>query len=159
MQEFSFKDNLAIFINHFTLAPMLNLERLQYVIQKSNPSVEFRYVLDRLQDDHVKRVILNMIESSGPVAFLDERLYQRDILDDTVINLLDDLRETMIAICKKTLLEQRKYRNAWKLKSIRQTGLLGMYNSLEAKQCTEQILSALRYTSLNGFKQYVKRLA
>ena len=75
-----------------------------------------------------------------------------------MIFLLDELREFILAVCKKTLLQQRQYRKAWKLNSVRQSCYLGTFGSLEAKRCVDVILAKLSYYSLTAFKAYLQKL-
>jgi hypothetical protein len=157
MYPYGFRNNLAVFINHFSGSFTLTLEALSCRIQALNENRDFQYYRDTLADDNLRKLILERIFKTGPVPFLDEMLYHR-IDDEELVELLDRLRKLSIAVCKKTLLNQGKYLFAWKLNSVRQTYLLGNHVSMEAKYVIESILLKLRHYPLSGFKLYLKKI-
>lgn len=157
MYPYGFKNNLAVFIDHFTNRHTLNIRDLNNRIQVINENYNFRYLTDNIPDNIVKQQILERIIATDTVAYLDERLYLEENSPE-IIFLLDELREFILAVCKKTLLQQGQYRKAWCLNSVRQSSLLGTFNCLEAKRSVEIILCKLRYFSLTAFKAYLQKL-
>ena len=157
MYPYGFKNNLVVFLDHFTNKPTLNLHEFSNRIQAVNEKYNFRYLTDTIPDNIIKQQMMDKIISTDLVAYVDERIYQH-IESEEMVYLLDELREFILAVCKKTLLQQGHYRKAWKLNSVRQTCYLGRFGSLEAKRCVETIICRLSYNSLAGFKAYLRKL-
>lgn len=157
MEPYGFKNNLVVFLDHFTNKPTLNLHEFSNRIQAVNEKYNFRYLTDNIPDNILRHQIMEKIVSTDLVAYVDEKIYQH-IESEEMVYLLEELREFILAVCKKTLLQQGQYRKAWKLNSVRQTCYLGIFGSLEAKRCIEIILAKLSYYSLTAFKAYLQKL-
>ena len=157
MDPYGFKNNLVVFLDHFTNKSTLNLHEFNNRIQAVNETYDFRYLSDTIPDNIIKQQILDKIVNTDIVAYLDEKLYQH-VESEEMVFLLDELREFILAVCKKTLLQRGDYRKAWKLNSVRQSCYLGTLTCLEAKRCVEVILAKLSYYSLTAFKAYLQKL-
>ena len=157
MEPYGFKNNLVVFLDHFTNKPTLNLHEFSNRIQAVNENYDFHCLTDTIPDNIIKQQILDKIVTTDIVAYLDEKLY-RHVESEEMIFLLDELREFILAVCKKTLLQQGQYRKAWRLNGVRQSCCLGTFGSMEAKRCVEIILCKLSYCSLAAFKAYLRKL-
>lgn len=157
MEPYGFKNNLAVFLDHFTNKPTLNLHEFSNCIQAVNENYDFHYLTDTIPDNIIKQQILDKIVTTDIVAYLDEKLYQH-VESEEMVFFLDELREFILAVCKKTLLQRGSYIKAWKLNSIRESCYLGTLTCLEAKRCVEVILCKLSYYSLAAFKAYLQKL-
>ena len=155
MKTFSFKDNLAVFIDAFKHKQIPTFEQLIAIERRHTNNQNYCYQPDEPEEKQLQHSLIHSYMLRNSLIWLSNDDYEK-IRDHELRNLLAEFKFILLASVKIELIRAGHYYRAWKLQTLRERHTMGSLNYDALETIINTVLGKIRHVTYNGYKRYLK---